>query len=39
LTGYGLVPIGGTSAAFRQFLAEDARAWAQVVKTNHITVE
>ena len=39
LTGYGLVPIGGTSAAFRQFLAEDARAWAQVVKTNNITVE
>ena len=39
LTGYGLVPIGGTSAAFRQFLSEDALAWAQVVKTNNITVE
>ena len=39
LTGYGLVPIGGTSAAFRQFLAEDARTWAQVVKANNITVE
>ena len=39
LTGYGLVPVGGASAAFRKFLTEDARAWAQVVKTNHITVE
>jgi tripartite-type tricarboxylate transporter receptor subunit TctC len=39
LTAYGLVPIGGTSATFRQFLAEDARAWAQVVKANNISVE
>jgi tripartite-type tricarboxylate transporter receptor subunit TctC len=39
LTGYGLVPIGGPSATFRQFLVDDARAWAQVVKTNNITVE
>ena len=39
VTDYGLVPIGGTSAAFRQFLVEDARAWAQVVKANNITIE
>lgn len=38
LTDYGLVPIGGTSAEFQQFLVEDARAWAQVVKANNITV-
>jgi tripartite-type tricarboxylate transporter receptor subunit TctC len=39
LTAYGLAPIGGTSATFRQFLTEDARAWAQVVKANNISVE
>ena len=39
LNGYGLVPIGGTSATFRQFLTEDARAWAQVVKHNRIAVD
>lgn len=39
MTGFGLVIVGSTTAAFRQFLLEDARAWAQVVKTNNITVE
>jgi tripartite-type tricarboxylate transporter receptor subunit TctC len=39
LTDYGLVPIGSTSPVFQQFLVEDARAWAQVVKANNITVE
>ncbi|WP_119153547.1 Bug family tripartite tricarboxylate transporter substrate binding protein [Caldimonas tepidiphila] len=39
LAGYGLVPAGGTSAAFRQFLAEDARGWSQVVKDNQITLD
>lgn len=39
LTGYGLVPVGGSAAGFRQFLAEDARAWSQVIRANHITVE
>lgn len=39
LTGYGLVPVGGTSADFRQFLSDDARAWAQVVRSNNITVD
>jgi tripartite-type tricarboxylate transporter receptor subunit TctC len=39
LTGYGLVPVGEPSAVFRQFLAEDARAWAQVIRANHITVD
>jgi tripartite-type tricarboxylate transporter receptor subunit TctC len=39
LTGYGLVPVGGTSAEFRQFLADDARAWSQVIRSNNITVD
>lgn len=39
LAGWGLLPVGGSSAAFRQFLAEDARAWAQVVKTNQISMD
>ncbi len=39
LTGYGLLPAGGTSATFRQFLTDDARGWAQVVKNNNITVD
>lgn len=39
LTGYGLVPAGGTSAEFRQFLAADASAWARVIRSNNITVE
>lgn len=36
LLGYGLTPVGEPPEAFRKFLAEDARAWAQVVKTNDI---
>lgn len=39
LTGYGLVPVGGPSAGFRQFLADDARAWSEVIRANHITVD
>jgi tripartite-type tricarboxylate transporter receptor subunit TctC len=39
LTGYGLVPVGGGSAEFRQFLVEDARAWSQVIRAHHITME
>lgn len=39
LTSYGLVPAGGSSATFRQFLAEDARGWAQVVKSNQIMID
>lgn len=39
LTDYGLVPVGGNSAAFRQFLTEDARAWGQVIRSNNITLE
>lgn len=39
LTEYGLVPAGGSSATFRQFLVEDARGWEQVVKTNQITMD
>jgi hypothetical protein len=39
LTDYGLVPIGGTSAAFQHFLVEDALDWAQVVKASNITVD
>lgn len=39
LTGYGLLPVGGGPAEFRQFLAEDARAWSQVIRTHRITME
>lgn len=39
LTGYGLVPDGSAPAAFRRFLAEDAKGWARVVHDNRITVE
>lgn len=39
LTGYGLVPVGATSAEFRRFLVEDARAWSQVIRANHIAVD
>jgi len=39
LRDYGLTPAGGSPEAFRQFLAEDARAWAKVVKDNSITVD
>lgn len=39
LGGYGLVPAGGSSASFRQFLADDARAWGQVIQAHHITVD
>lgn len=39
LNEYGLIPAGGTPADFRKFLAEDANAWAKVVKDNNITVE
>jgi tripartite-type tricarboxylate transporter receptor subunit TctC len=39
LFGYGLVPAGGTSAEFRQFLAADASAWARVIRSNNITVD
>lgn len=39
LSGYGLAPIGGSSATFRQFLADDARAWSQVIRAHHITVD
>lgn len=39
LSGYGLVPDGSAPAAFKRFLAEDAKGWARVVQDNHITVE
>ena len=39
LDGYGLTPVGEPPEAFRQFLGEDARSWAKVVKDNHITAE
>lgn len=39
LRDVSLTPVGGTSEQFRQFLVEDSRAWAKVVKDNHITVE
>jgi tripartite-type tricarboxylate transporter receptor subunit TctC len=39
LEGYGLTPVGEPPEAFSRFLDEDARAWAKVVKDNHITAE
>lgn len=39
LLDYGLTPVGEGPEAFRKFLDEDARAWAKVVKDNHITAE
>jgi hypothetical protein len=31
--------VGGSSESFQQFLTEDARAWAKVVKDNNIVLE
>lgn len=39
LRDVALTPVGGTAEQFKTFLAEDAQAWAKVVKTNHITVD
>ncbi|WP_428422788.1 Bug family tripartite tricarboxylate transporter substrate binding protein [Methylibium sp.] len=39
LTGYGLVPVGGSPSSFRQFLPEDARAWSQVIRNNQIALD
>lgn len=39
LRDYGLPPVGSTPAAFKAFLAEDARGWAKVVKDNLIAVD
>ncbi len=39
LTGYGLVPDGSAPAAFRRFLADDAKGWARVVQDNRITLD
>jgi tripartite-type tricarboxylate transporter receptor subunit TctC len=39
LQGYGLVPVGGSPASFRQFLTEDARAWSQVIRSNNISID
>lgn len=39
LKDLGLVPAGGTPADFQKFLAEDARAWAKVVRDNAIKVD
>lgn len=39
LRDVSLTPVGGSPAEFRHFLAEDARAWGEVVKDNKITLE
>ena len=39
LLDYGLTPVGEGPEAFRRFLDEDARAWAKVVRDNHITTD
>lgn len=37
LREFALTPVGGGSDDFRRFLADDARAWAKVVRDNQIT--
>lgn len=39
LKDLGLTPVGGTPADFQKFMAEDAKAWAKVVRDNDIKVE
>lgn len=39
LHDYGLLPVGGSPASFRQFLADDAKAWSQVVQQNQIALD
>lgn len=39
LHGYGLVPVAGNPASFRQFLADDAKAWSQVIRNNQISLD
>jgi tripartite-type tricarboxylate transporter receptor subunit TctC len=39
LRDYGLPPVGSTPAAFKAFLADDARGWAAVVKASQIAIE
>lgn len=39
LHGYGLVPVGGSPASFRQFLADDAKAWSQIISNNQISLD
>jgi tripartite-type tricarboxylate transporter receptor subunit TctC len=34
-----LTPVGGGAEEFRRFLADDAQAWAKVVRNNQITAE
>ena len=33
------LPVGGSPASFRQFLADDAKAWSQVIRTNNISLD
>jgi tripartite-type tricarboxylate transporter receptor subunit TctC len=39
LRDFALTPVGGGADEFRRFLADDAQAWAKVVRDNHITNE
>lgn len=39
LREYGLVPVGSSPAAFKQFLADDARGWERVVRDNRISLD
>lgn len=39
LRDYALTPVGEPPEAFTRFLADDAQAWAKVVKDNNIKVE
>lgn len=39
LREYGLVPVGSSPAAFKQFLVEDARGWERAVRDNRISLD
>jgi tripartite-type tricarboxylate transporter receptor subunit TctC len=39
LRDFALTPVGGGAEEFRRFLADDAQAWAKVVRDNQITNE
>ena len=39
LATLGVVPVGGTSAAFAQFVKDDAERWAKIIKSAGIRIE
>ena len=35
----GLVPGGGTSAAFKAYIAQESRTWGAIIRRNGITID